>query len=246
MFPTACHETPSSRLTAVRSVICARYAAISSSVSVNALLLVAHDTCSTRTPHCPHDTRHGAYSTSTGVRPHGTWRHRRNGWRSYRGARSPHAPQRDRRHDGRTPTANSPDFPTYASRTCIRVTPSSRRSTVVRRMGSPPHWWSSATPNETRKPLRPATARRPPLPTHAPSGRCTAAACLNRILALPVGSPAGSWLPATTSHSRPVGGGSPHGPERSGGAAFAPLDAPPTGRAPHPRGHASNVAPRRR
>ena len=50
MLPTACHEMPIRRLTAVRSIVCARYATNSSHDAVNALPLVAHDTCSTRTP----------------------------------------------------------------------------------------------------------------------------------------------------------------------------------------------------
>ncbi len=50
MLPTACHEMPVRRLTAVRSMVCARYATISSHDAVNALPLAAHETCSTRTP----------------------------------------------------------------------------------------------------------------------------------------------------------------------------------------------------
>ena len=61
MLPTACHEIPSTRLTVVRSVTCARYAVNSSTAAVNTLRLDAHDTASTRTPHRRHDTRHGAY-----------------------------------------------------------------------------------------------------------------------------------------------------------------------------------------
>ncbi len=82
MLPTACHEIPSTRLTVVRSVTCARYAVNSSNGAVNTLGPNAHDTSSTRTPHCRHDTRHGAYCNNTGVAPHGTCRHWRSGRRS--------------------------------------------------------------------------------------------------------------------------------------------------------------------
>ena len=71
MLPTACQEIPNVRLTVVRSVTCARYAANSSNGAVNTPLPTAHGTRSTRTPHCRHDTRHGAYCSNTGVRPHG-------------------------------------------------------------------------------------------------------------------------------------------------------------------------------
>ena len=82
MLPTACHEIPSTRLTVVRSVTCARYAVNSSTAAVNTLRLDAHDTASTRTPHRRHDTRHGAYCKNTGVVPHGACRHCRGGRRS--------------------------------------------------------------------------------------------------------------------------------------------------------------------
>ena len=48
MRPTAGHEIPSSRLSVVRSVTCARYAVSSSSGAVNALFPTAHHT---RNPH---------------------------------------------------------------------------------------------------------------------------------------------------------------------------------------------------
>ena len=51
MLPTAGQEIPSTRLTVVRSVTCARYAVNSSSGTVNALFPTAQDTRSTRTPH---------------------------------------------------------------------------------------------------------------------------------------------------------------------------------------------------
>ena len=51
MLPTAGQEIPSTRLTVVRSVTCARYAVNSSSGAVNALFPTAQDTRSTRTPH---------------------------------------------------------------------------------------------------------------------------------------------------------------------------------------------------
>ena len=50
MLPTACHEMAIRRLTAVRSIVCDRYATNSSHDAVKALPLAAHDTCSTRTP----------------------------------------------------------------------------------------------------------------------------------------------------------------------------------------------------
>ena len=50
MLPTVTHDIPSRRLTAVRSVTCARYAANSSNPDVNTLLPLAHGTCSTFTP----------------------------------------------------------------------------------------------------------------------------------------------------------------------------------------------------
>ena len=72
MLPTATHEIPSRRLTGVRSVTCARYAADSSNAAVNTLLPSAHGTRSTFTPHREHDTRHGVYCSHTGIRPHGS------------------------------------------------------------------------------------------------------------------------------------------------------------------------------
>ena len=50
MLPTVTHDIPSRRLTAVRSVTCARYAANSSNPDVNTLLPLAHGTCSTFHP----------------------------------------------------------------------------------------------------------------------------------------------------------------------------------------------------
>ena len=44
MFPTGGHEIPNARLTVVRSVTCARYAASSSNGAVNPLLPAAHGT----------------------------------------------------------------------------------------------------------------------------------------------------------------------------------------------------------
>ena len=55
MLPTATHEIPSRRLTGVRSVTCARYAADSSNAAVNTLLPSAHGTRSTFTPHREHE-----------------------------------------------------------------------------------------------------------------------------------------------------------------------------------------------
>ena len=60
MLPTACQEVPASRLTVVRSVTCARYAVNPSNGAVNALEPAAHDTRSSRTLQCRHDTRRGA------------------------------------------------------------------------------------------------------------------------------------------------------------------------------------------
>ena len=93
MLPTVTHDIPSRRLTAVRSVTCARYAANSSNPDVNTLLPLAHGTCSTFTPRQRrHDTRHGAYRSHAGIRPQDRCRHSRTGCRSYRGARFPHVP----------------------------------------------------------------------------------------------------------------------------------------------------------
>ena len=93
MLPTVTHDIPSRRLTAVRSVTCARYAANSSNPDVNTPLPLAHGTCSTFTPRQRrHDTRHGAYRSHAGIRPHDRCRHSRTGCRSYRGARFPHVP----------------------------------------------------------------------------------------------------------------------------------------------------------
>ena len=62
MLATVTHEIPSRRLTAVRSVTCARCAGNSSNPDVNLLLPLAHGICSTFTPRQRrHDTRHGAY-----------------------------------------------------------------------------------------------------------------------------------------------------------------------------------------
>ena len=117
MLPTVTHDIPSRRLTAVRSVTCARYAANSSNPDVNTLLPLAHGTCSTFTPRQRrHDTRHGAYRSHAGIRPHDRCRHWRTGCRSYRGARFPHVPHRARRHDGSTDTVNGPSA---AISTCL-------------------------------------------------------------------------------------------------------------------------------
>ena len=65
----------------------------SSNPDVNTLLPLAHGTCSTFTPRQRrHDTRHGAYRSHAGIRPHDRCRHWRTGCRSYRGARFPHVP----------------------------------------------------------------------------------------------------------------------------------------------------------
>ena len=102
----------------------------------------------------------------------------RSGCRSYRGARFPHAPHRERRHDGATDAVNGPSAGISTARTYICVTPNSRRSTVVRRMGlSSSRVLVVAHPaHETRKPLRFATrfgehddARGADAPRHRPA-----------------------------------------------------------------------------
>ena len=80
MLPTVAHDIPSSRLTDVRSVTCDRYAANSSNPDVNTLTPLAHGTRSTFTPpQRRHDTRHGAYRSNAGTRPHDRCRHSRIG-----------------------------------------------------------------------------------------------------------------------------------------------------------------------
>ena len=159
MLPTVTHDIPSRRLTAVRSVTCARYAANSSNPDVNTLVPLAHGTCSTFTPRQRrHDTRHGAYRSHAGIRPHDRCRHWRTGCRSYRGARFPHVPHRERRHDGSTDTVNGPSAAISTCLTYICVTPNSRRSNVVRRMGLSSSRVVVVHAHETRKPLAFATA----------------------------------------------------------------------------------------
>ena len=159
MLPTVTHDIPSRRLTAVRSVTCARYAANSSNPDVNTLLPRAHGTCSTFTAlQRRHDTRHGAYRSHAGIRPQDRCRHSRAGCRSYRGARFPHVPHRERRHDGSTDTVNGPSAAISTCLTYICVTPNSRRSNVVRRMGLSSSRVVVVHAHETRKPLAFATA----------------------------------------------------------------------------------------
>ena len=246
MLPTVTHEIPNRRLTAVRSVTCARYAVNSSNSDVNALVPLAHGTRSTFTPQRGHDTRHGAYRRHADSRPHDRCRHLRSGCRSYRGARFPHAPHRERRHDGATDAVNGPAAGISTARTYICVTPNSRRSTVVRRMGlSSSRVLVVAHPaHETRKPLRFATRfgdarrrtrrRRPPdtgRPAEVHGPRRSRRRQPVPVLEPPAGAPSASSWTAGTPPSRPgrkahnccLSGGtdgvSPEGPERSGGRA---------------------------
>ena len=212
MRPTVTHEIPSCRLAAVRSVTCARYAANSSKSDVNTLPPLAHGTRSTFTPHRAHDTRHGAYRSNAGNRPHDRCRHERTGCRSYRGARCPHAPQRERRHDGSTDTVNGPLAANCTSCTYICVTPSSRRSNVVRRMGLSSSSRVVVVPMRTGSPCvlqplrRRGAARRADTP---PSGR-------------PSGPPAPEW------RSRPVHR-EPPPPHPPSGPPGRPVQAGPQG-----------------
>ena len=132
---------------------------IPSNPDVNTLLPLAHGTCSTFTPRQRrHDTRHGAYRSHAGIRPHDRCRHWRTGCRSYRGARFPHVPHRARRHDGSTDTVNGPSAAISTCLTYICVTPNSRRSNVVRRMGLSSSRVVVVHAHETRKSLAFSTA----------------------------------------------------------------------------------------
>ena len=173
MLPTVTHCIPSRRLTAVRSITCDRYAANSSNPDVNTLPPPAHGTCSTFTPQRGHDTRHGAYCSHAAIRPHDRCRHSRTGRRSYRGARSPHVPHRERRHDGSTDTVNGPAAAISTCLTYICVTPNSRRSNVVRRMGLSSSRVVMVHSHETGKPLRLQPLRQNETTHAAPAPRPT-------------------------------------------------------------------------